>query len=284
MAILHERAIVEPTRTTINRTQFVRLFLAAGIWLATVVAWFGLRGCQLHRLDGQGNLLGVACVNGRVVIGHKCGLHGRSPFDVWREAEFFRPFLPDTEAAFFDCWQTGQSPQYTAILEWRCSSRWSFAGLAWEAGGAVKTPFREPSNTEAARALTTRGSGPWAGMGMGRPFGPVPAATPGEVLVAPWWFVTVPVWPAVVISSWLLGLSVLQFSRRLRQQWLAKHNRCIRCGYDLRASSGKCPECGTPIPERMKLARTGTAQTDAGPGPANIAKDSSYTPSSSTPS
>ena len=39
-----------------------------------------------------------------------------------------------------------------------------------------------------------------------------------------------------------LGLRGLIKAARRRQ------NRCVRCGYDLRATEDRCPECGTPVP------------------------------------
>jgi hypothetical protein len=50
-------------------------------------------------------------------------------------------------------------------------------------------------------------------------------------------------WPAVAVALW--GWRY----RRARRAFLRGH--CARCGYDLRATPGRCPECGT---ERSALA------------------------------
>jgi hypothetical protein len=59
------------------------------------------------------------------------------------------------------------------------------------------------------------------------------------VRVTYWLLVTVLVLPAIpILYSWLRR-------RRRREQ-----NACIACGYDLRATPDRCPECGTVVAPR----------------------------------
>jgi hypothetical protein len=42
--------------------------------------------------------------------------------------------------------------------------------------------------------------------------------------------------------------------RRRRRRERLRGVICLNCGYDLRASAGSCPECGTPIPVKRQLS------------------------------
>jgi hypothetical protein len=61
-------------------------------------------------------------------------------------------------------------------------------------------------------------------------------------------FITVelPYWPLVVVTSFLPMAVVLRtLARRLRGRWRDRNGLCRNCGYDLRSSRERCPECGT---------------------------------------
>src|SRR5688500_17904342 len=57
----------------------------------------------------------------------------------------------------------------------------------------------------------------------------------------------------LVIPYWSLALilsivPVVALVRDRRRRWQRRNRRCLQCGYDLRATSDRCPECGTAIP------------------------------------
>jgi hypothetical protein len=53
-----------------------------------------------------------------------------------------------------------------------------------------------------------------------------------------------PFWFPLLLS---LILPVTSARRILRDRHRQRFGLCLRCGYDLRASQGVCPECGSPI-------------------------------------
>jgi hypothetical protein len=64
------------------------------------------------------------------------------------------------------------------------------------------------------------------------------------------WELTIPVWELVVVTF----IPVPLVARRAWNRRLLRRRRlagvCSTCGYDLRASGDRCPECGT-VPERL---------------------------------
>lgn len=58
---------------------------------------------------------------------------------------------------------------------------------------------------------------------------------------------TVPLWPLIAATALPPMLYLYRRSRRLKRQQMGL---CVQCGYDLRATPQRCPECGTPAPAR----------------------------------
>jgi hypothetical protein len=83
-----------------------------------------------------------------------------------------------------------------------------------------------------------RGKANWAGTPyglepvLGVAYRALPAA--GAVMLIPYWLV-------LVVSGGMPGVWGIRRWRR----WRTKENVCAVCGYDLRASIGRCPECGS---------------------------------------
>ena len=93
--------------------------------------------------------------------------------------------------------------------------------------------------------------------------GPAPAGVmPGPSPVI--WTIRAPMWPIAVLFA--VALPGIELAHRLRRHRRRKMGQCIKCGYDLRGSEDRCPECGTPFDEAATgpqrfiwVRRTGSA-------------------------
>ena len=58
-------------------------------------------------------------------------------------------------------------------------------------------------------------------------------------------FVWVPWWAIFVSLIPIAAPTIFHFSRQRRRRIRAMNNQCANCGYDIRATPDRCPECGT---------------------------------------
>jgi len=91
-------------------------------------------------------------------------------------------------------------------------------------------PFRTPLHPENPDSLLTRAGFQWL---EGRKT--VPAVWEDPFAMAPMWFL-------ILLVSGPMGLWYFKRERGVRR---LREGRCRTCGYDLRATPGRCPECGT---------------------------------------
>jgi hypothetical protein len=77
----------------------------------------------------------------------------------------------------------------------------------------------------------------WHDYGWYAPTGPLRGEERLRGFFLPWWVI-------VTLFATLPAAWTARYFRRLRAARLSRKNHCPTCGYDLRATPGRCPECG----------------------------------------
>ena len=72
--------------------------------------------------------------------------------------------------------------------------------------------------------------------------------------------VVIPFWAPTALS-FILSIPALIFARRSAvKAYRRRHGLCLSCGYDIRVSKERCPECGFNIPVRKTTGETPVPQ------------------------
>ena len=180
--------------------------------------------------SGGPTAYGIATARGTILFDYR-DLSGRSamvnrayPIEGWQHYEFGRPRHapdPDWSLDFTEMRKYYVHP-YTYVRSAR--TRWRAAGFAWQTSNLVRLP-RKGTPLRGASAQVFFATDCW-------------------ILAVPWWSLGLPgaALEMSVLHAWLV-------TRRRRARGL-----CVKCGFDLRASRDRCPECGTPIPTQRKAS------------------------------
>lgn len=119
------------------------------------------------------------------------------------------------------------------------------SGVEWSSGGTTEKVSVHRSRHESyMKSIGAKGTlGFWLSARMVSPNAgrsPNPGSK-APLPLQPTWIISVPYWFLVLLTGFLPALWFYRWWRR------PPAGHCSVCGYDLRASKERCPECGTPI-------------------------------------
>jgi hypothetical protein len=95
----------------------------------------------------------------------------------------------------------------------------------------------------------------WQKIGFGYYHGPSPQTA---TMASSWhpvawpeeWIVAIPFWFFLILAAPYSTIRIKRAHGGLRRRKRSRYGMCLSCGYDLRATPDRCPECGTIAAKR----------------------------------
>jgi hypothetical protein len=199
-----------------------------------------------------GSVRGLLRIIGRTAVGLSAvlcvALAGMWVGSYWKTLGWGRSYFVGEEQSLLS-WHVGSQRGKVGVMRWRLRFEEGSGVKVKEEGDGVGTAyvprlmaFRYQDRWAEQKVDFAEKPERWwehAGVYVRRseePTGPVPQViAPSSVMVM------VPYWLLVVVSGIGPGVWVIRWWRRRRR---VREGCCMKCGYDLRASEGRCPECG----------------------------------------
>jgi len=85
----------------------------------------------------------------------------------------------------------------------------------------------------------------WTGRILASPPTRIEGSTPVR-----YWKIWIPMWGLEAFVLVAFTPLLVRWGKLARRAWRRRHRLCTSCGYDLRASPDRCPECGTHVNRR----------------------------------
>jgi hypothetical protein len=117
------------------------------------------------------------------------------------------------------------------------AGRWDVDSIAsLQRGQFFLAPWPLPTDRLLFTKIAVERGNPWANL----------TPPPPQIPDANGVFFAIPLWPLVIASTVCIVRSARRGWIDTRGTLRRRKGRCSNCGFDLRASPERCPECGTP--------------------------------------
>jgi hypothetical protein len=194
-------------------------FCSCALFVLTIIVWVRARATRdlLLQANGDGTVIGVATTPG--------------------DCFFFRHIDPNRNAQRLQV-TLGFSHHSFSIPSPDVSDRYLVPTHSFSGGGG-RSAGR--GGRRAALVAHPTFTNKWAGPGIRAQVGSFNGINIEQCIISFWLIAC-----ALALGPTVSGVRLVARIRRTRYR--RHHRQCLLCGFDLRASTDRCPECGHPIP------------------------------------